>query len=352
MALSNSVRVLVVDDSSYIRKVVSQMLSRHPAIQVVGTARNGRDALVKVSELSPDVVTLDLLMPELDGLGFLKEQMARRPLPVVIVSIASEGGQMAISAMELGALEFVQKPTALALSSVFDIERDLTEKVLTAASVAHERLPVMRDHGAPAAAVLPLPVRGASGRVDAVVIGLSTGGPQALRHLLAQLPGDFPVPLAVVVHMPPGYTAAFAERLNQRSALEVLEAHEGLPMRPGRVLLAPGGLHLTLQRQPDDMVTVHLNSYPLDKPHRPSVDVLFQSAAEVYGDRILGVVMTGMGSDGRDGAAWIKAQGGIIFTEAEPSCVVYGMPRSVVEANLSDREVLLENMAAALLETV
>ncbi len=340
------VRVLVVDDSAYIRKVVSQMLERHPAIQVVGTARNGRDALEKVARLSPDVVTLDLMMPELDGLGFLREQMKRNPLPVVVVSIASSHGQMAMQALDLGALDFVQKPTALALSSVFEIEKDLTEKVLAAASVSAERLPPVFAK----TSVSPVPLGGAPrGRVDAVCLGLSTGGPQALRYLLPRLPAEFPVPIAVVLHMPPGYTASFAQRLDGQTALEVLEARDGMAMRAGRVILAAGGLHLTLRRSPEGEVVAHLDTYPADKPHRPSVDVLFHSAVNVYHDKLLAVVMTGMGSDGLDGAAWVKAQGGLVFAEAEASCVVYGMPRVVAEAGLADRVVPLDEMAKAIL---
>ncbi len=346
MQMQTPVRVLVVDDSAYIRKVISQMLNKDRRIRVVGTARNGRDALRQAEILAPDVVTLDLLMPELDGLGFLREQMRRRPLPVVIVSIASEEGEKALAALELGALDFVQKPTALALSSVFEIERDLVQKVLSAASVRLENLPAMRRSA-------PLSFSGERrGQVEAVVIGLSTGGPQALRYLLPQFPAGFPVPVAVVLHMPAGYTGLFAARLNEYAALEVLEACDDMPMQPGRVILAAGGLHLRLRRNSRGEVVAALDARPADKPHRPSVDVLFQSAAEVYGGKTLGVVMTGMGRDGQEGAAWIKAQGGMVFAEEERSCVVYGMPRAIVEAGLADRVVPLDGMAAAILSVV
>ncbi|RMF47737.1 MAG: chemotaxis response regulator protein-glutamate methylesterase [Anaerolineae bacterium] len=346
--MQKPVRVLVVDDSAYIRKVVSQMLNKHPRIQVIGTARNGREALHQVEILSPDVVTLDLLMPDMDGLGFLRQQMARRPLPVVVVSIASEEGEKALEALELGALEFVQKPTALALSTVFEIEKDLQERVLTAASV-----PLARLNPGKMAGSTPLPVPAQrQGRVDAVVIGVSTGGPQALRQLLPQLPADFPVPLAMVVHMPAGYTSLFAERLNRYSALEVLEARDGLPMQPGRAILAPGGLHLRLRRNSKGQVVAMLEHNTQGKPHCPSVDVLFHSAADVYNGRTLAVVLTGMGNDGQEGAAWIKAQGGLVFAEHESSCVVYGMPRAVIEAGLADRIVPLDAFAEAILSVV
>ncbi|BAJ65143.1 protein-glutamate methylesterase/protein-glutamine glutaminase [Anaerolinea thermophila] len=342
------IRVLVVDDSAYIRKVVSEMLSRDPLIQVVGTARNGRDALEKVQALQPDVVTLDLIMPELDGIGFLKEQMRRRVLPIIVVSIASENGELVVQAMENGAVDFVQKPTALASERVYEIQEDLIAKVKTAANIEPAR--ISTSISIPAAPIAAPAER--AGKVDAVVLGISTGGPQALAQLIPALPGDLPVPMAVVLHMPPGYTALFAARLNEISRLEVLEAAEGDEMRPGRVLLAPAGQHLTLRRTPESRVVAALSLRPLDTPHRPSVDVLFKSAAEVYGSRLLGIVMTGMGNDGTSGAAWIKSQGGTVIAEARESCVVYGMPRSVVEAGLADFSVPLQGMAEAILKMI
>ncbi len=341
------IRVLIVDDSAYVRKVVKQMLLRSPFIEVVGTARNGREALELTEQLKPDVVTLDLIMPELDGIGYLQEQMARRPVPVLVVSIASESGELALKALDAGAIDFVQKPTALASERIFEISDELIQKVKMAAGVS-----VQRVLGAAAPVSLPRPAPARTGRVDAVVLGISTGGPQALKTVIPQLPADFPVPIAIVMHMPVGYTELYAARLNEMSALNVVEAHEGDVMEPGIVLLAPAGRHLTLIRRADGAVIAHLDARPFDTPHRPSVDVLFRSAAEVYRNRLLGVIMTGMGSDGLHGAAWIKAQGGLVFTEAEETCVVYGMPRSVVEANLSDRTIPLGQMAQAIAEVV
>jgi two-component system chemotaxis response regulator CheB len=187
--------------------------------------------------------------------------------------------------------------------------------------------------------------------VDVVVIGISTGGPQGLKAMMPLLPGDLPVPVAIVLHMPVGYTEMYAQKLNEACSLSVKEAAEGDELKAGAVLLAPAGRHLTFRRVAGRVVA-HLDLRPLDTPHRPSVDVLFQSAAETFGARTLAVVMTGMGADGREGAAWIKAQGGRVLTEAEESCVVYGMPRSVVEAGLSDASVPLEGMAAAIVERI
>jgi two-component system chemotaxis response regulator CheB len=347
MVTSSVIRVLVVDDSAYVRKVLTQILSRSPFLEVVGTARDGREALDQVLELRPDVVTCDLIMPNLDGIGFIREQMARRPIPIVVVSVASESGEMVLSALDEGAVDFIQKPTALASDRLLDMGDDLISKVKAAAGAR------MRPVRTPSALGARPALSGRSATkkaVDIVVLGVSTGGPQALRSLIPRLPAELPVPLAIVLHMPVGYTELYAQKLNELSALDVFEAQDGLEIRSGAVFLAPGGRHFTVRRTPEGTVVAHLDVRPLDMPHRPSVDVLFQSAADVYASRVLGVVMTGMGSDGRDGSAWIKAKGGRILTEAEETCIVYGMPRSVVEAGLSDRVVELDGMAEAILE--
>jgi two-component system chemotaxis response regulator CheB len=354
--MSKPIRVLVVDDSAFVRKVVAQMLARSPAIDVVGTARDGEDALELTERLRPDVITLDLVMPRMNGVEFLRAQAVRGPVPVVICSIAHESGAMALEAFEAGAVEFVQKPTALATDRVYEIADELIEKVRIAARANVSRPPDGAAGSAPEpAAPLAPPVaaaRDAAGalRTDVVVLGISTGGPQALRYLIPRLPATFPVPIAIVLHMPVGYTAMYAQRLNEISSLQVVEARDGDALRPGVVWLAPAGQHLTFVRGADDVVRAHLDLRPTDTPHRPAVDVLFQSAAAIFGPRVLGVIMTGMGNDGLLGAAHVKAQGGRIATEAESSCVVYGMPRTVDEAALSDRSATLEEMPDTLQE--
>jgi two-component system chemotaxis response regulator CheB len=347
-------KVLVVDDSAYVRKVVKQMLSRSPLLEVVGAARDGREALELVAQLDPDVVTCDLIMPELDGVGFVREQMLRRPLPIIIMSIASETGEAALTALDAGAVDFVQKPTALATEKIFEVSDELIQKVKAAAAIPMARVKVAPPAPAAAAEGPPTPDAPVARKelADVVVIGISTGGPQGLKQVIPHLPADFSAPVAMVMHMPVGYTEMYARKLDELSQLEVREAHEGDPLRAGLALLAPAGRHLTFRRRSDGVVVAHLDSKPFDTPHRPAVDVLFQSAAEVYGPRVLGVVMTGMGSDGRAGAAWIKAQGGLVYTESEETCVVYGMPSSVVEAGLSDRSVPLDRMAMAIREAV
>jgi two-component system chemotaxis response regulator CheB len=342
--VSDVTRVLVVDDSAYVRKVVSQMLSRDPGMEVVGIARDGNEALEMVEELRPDVVTCDLVMPDLDGVGFVRAQMSRRPMPIVIVSVANESGELVLSALDAGAVDFVQKPTALATDRLLDMRQELVNKVKTAA-IAHFPKSLVRSSGRSGLAVQ------SRGAFDAIVIGISTGGPQALKLLVPRLPRDLPVPVAIVLHMPVGYTQLYAERLNDACDVNVREAKDQETLVPGTVYIAPAGRHLTLERK-GDLVQTRLDVRPLDTLYRPSVDVLFQSAAHVYGSRVLGVVMTGMGSDGKEGAAWIKAGGGTIFTEAEASCVVYGMPRCVVEAGLSDGTFDVGQMADAILEQV
>ena len=342
-------RVVVIDDSAYVRKVVREILSRSPFLEVVGTARDGREALDLAEQLNPDVITCDLIMPELDGVGFVREQMQRKPVPIIIMSVAKETAEAALTALDAGAIDFVQKPTALASEKIFEVSNELIEKVKAAGTIALNRLPISAPPQS--RAKVETTVAGTHS-VDLVVLGISTGGPQALKRLIPQLPSDFPVPLVMVMHMPVGYTEMYAAKLNEMSGLEVREAAEGDEVKPGFVFLAQAGRHLTLKRNADGKVVTHLDARPFSTLHRPSVDVLFQSAAEVYRSRVLGVVMTGMGSDGKQGAAWIKSQGGLVFTEAESSCVVYGMPGVVVEAGLSDKSIALEDMAHAIREVV
>ena len=344
--MSGAIRVLIVDDSAYVRKVVKQMLSRDPGIEVVGTARDGAEALELVEQLRPDVVTCDLIMPDMDGPTFVREQMRRRAVPILLMSVASGTGAEALAALEFGAIDFLQKPTTLASEKMFEVSDELVEKVRMAAGVPLASLAPVEPVVVP-----PAPVAGV-GRFDVVVIGISTGGPHALRQMIPQLPAAFPVPIVIVMHMPVGYTEMYAERLDEASALGVREAREGAPVEAGTVMLARAGWHLTFHREPFGRVVAHLDERPDGRLFRPSVDVLFQSAAETFGSRVLGIVMTGMGDDGRQGAAWIKAKGGQIFTEAKETCIVYGMPGVVVDAGLSDRSVMLGEMARTVLEVV
>jgi two-component system, chemotaxis family, protein-glutamate methylesterase/glutaminase len=254
---------------------------------------------------------------------------------VVVVSMAGESSALGIAALHAGAIDLVQKPTAQAVDKLYSLATELVAAVKAAAGA---QVPAMLPMQPVAAQLL------ASSK-SIVVVGASTGGPQALSRLVKALPADFPLPVAMVLHLPAGYTQSFAERLNGDAALNVVEASPGLPMIPGQVVVARAGLHLRLVRHGTAVESV-LDSQPSTTPHRPAVDVLFESAAQAYGARVLGVVLTGMGDDGTQGARAIKAAGGELLTEAESSCVVYGMPRSVVEAGLSAASVRIDAMAA------
>jgi two-component system chemotaxis response regulator CheB len=341
-------KVLVIDDSAYIRKVIRQILDKSPFLEVVGAAPNGLEALEMVKELKPDVITCDLIMPEMDGVSFIAEQMKRKPIPIVVVSIASESGELALNALEAGAVSFIQKPTALATERVLEMSSELIEAVKEAAAISLQAL-VNQPKTVPQ---IILPTGAKNSSVELIVIGISTGGPQGLKSVIPALPADFPVPVAIVLHMPVGYTELYAQKLNEISNLNVTEAHEGDELVKGSVLLAPAGRHLIIRRGRDGRAIAHLDAKPFDTPHRPAVDVLFESAADTFGEHVLGIVMTGMGSDGKVGSAWIKSKGGKIITETEETCIVYGMPRSVVEAGLSDLQVPLYDMANKIMEII
>ncbi len=338
-----AIRVLIVDDSAFARKVVREVLASAPGIEVVATARDGIDALEKIAELRPDVITLDLVMPNLDGIGVIRALATARWRPaVVVVSMADEESELGVEALALGAFDVVKKPTAVANDRLYDLRDDLPATVMAAAP--HRLLPALPSPGVPVARVAP-----GTMRTRLLVIGASTGGPQAVTSLVRGLPATFPVPVAIVLHMPYGYTEAFATRLDGDSALDVMEARDGLPLRPGLVVVARAGMHLLVEPQEGAWVC-RLAVAPLDLPHRPSVDVLFESAAQHVGAGVLGVVLTGMGSDGLRGARAIRGAGGRILTETEESCVVYGMPRSVYEAGLANAQAATSGMPSLIWE--
>jgi two-component system, chemotaxis family, protein-glutamate methylesterase/glutaminase len=333
-------RVLVVDDSAFARKVLRELLAGDPRIDVVGTASDGLDALEKIGELAPEVVTLDLMMPDLDGLGLLRALPASQPPLVVVVSVSDAESEIAIEALHAGAFDLVQKPTALATPRLYDVGADLVAKVVAAGEARRTG-----RRRSPAAAP---PVVRSGPPAELIVIGTSTGGPQALTRLLGALPADLPVPIAIALHIPSGYTRTMAERLNRTCALEVLEATEVTELVPGRAVLAQGGSQLAIGRQGDALVALtHLRGS--NETFAPSVDRLLESAARVVGPAAVGVVLTGMGDDGLLGSRAIRKAGGLVLTEAATSCVVYGMPRVVDEAGLSTAQADLSHMAELIL---
>jgi two-component system chemotaxis response regulator CheB len=335
------IRVLVVDDSAFARKVVRETLSRNPALEVVGTARDGLEALEKIVELRPDVMTLDLVMPNLDGLGVLRALPAVGAPRVVVVSLSDADSALGVEALQIGAVDLVHKPTPLATDRLYDLGDELTVKVLAAAGARVQRPPAAE----PPRVVAP---RVGAPAVRLVVIGTSTGGPQALTRLLTALPPDLPCAIAIALHIPAGYTDALARRLDDTCRIKVAEAADGAVLAPGTVAIARGGMHLRVAAGPQGLV-MHLDGRRLASAFCPSVNVLFESAAEAAGAAVLGVVLTGMGDDGVEGARAIRGAGGRILTEAESSCVVYGMPRAVTEARLRDAEADIDKMAEAIL---
>lgn len=333
--MNRPVRVLVVDDSAFARKVLREILSRADNIEVIDIARDGLEALEKIAELRPDVVTLDLVMPGLDGIGVLRALPTVDPPRIVVVSMSDADSDLGVEALQSGAFDLVHKPTALATDRLYELAEELVTKVVAAASA---RPPAM---GSAPPGIIPSATR--NGKRDIVVVGTSTGGPQALTRVVSALPADFPVPIAIVLHIPIGYTESLARRLDRASQLEVCEASPGLALRAGRVVLARAGIHLKIERRNGELVC-RLDVEPLASLHTPSVDSLFESAAEQCGERTLGVVLTGMGSDGLKGATLVRARGGVMLTQSESSCVIYGMPRSIVEARLSNAQAELDDM--------
>jgi two-component system chemotaxis response regulator CheB len=324
-------RVLVVDDSAFARTVLARVLRASGSIDVIGTARDGDDALAQIAASDPDVITLDLTMPGKNGLDVLRALQGKSRPRVLVVSVSTIDSVPGVEALALGALDVISKPTALASDRLYELGNELVIKVLAATEVHHVN-PLITQAVAPAV----------HGEVDLVMIGTSTGGPQALTRVLAALPADLDAAVAVVLHIPIGYTEALAQRLDKSSPLEVVEAHEGIELRRGRVVIARAGVHLKVQRRGDKLIG-HLDPLPI-RSHTPAVDELFKSGVEAVGARCLGVVLTGMGDDGLAGARAISTAGGALLTEAASTSVVYGMPRVVFEAGIGARQVPLDNI--------
>lgn len=339
------VRVLVVDDSAFMRKAISMMIEDDQDIQVIGTARDGLDAIEKVKSLNPDLVTLDVEMPRMDGITALKKIMKEHPLPVLMVSsLTIEGARSTIDALSAGAVDFIPKELSYVSLDITKIKGDLIAKIKAIA----KRRPTIFSK--PLTNRLRQTDKGSGLRMPGaqiVVIGISTGGPFSLQKVIPSLPVSFPVPVAIVQHMPPHFTKSLADRLDSISRLEVCEAEDGMELVRGKVFIAPGGLHMRF-RKTGGTVRLSTSREPADTLHRPSVDVMFSSAFEMFGGSVLAAVMTGMGRDGLEGTKLIKTAGGKVIAQDEDSCVVYGMPRCVVEADLADIIVPLDGIASVL----
>ncbi len=349
-ATTRPIRVLVVDDSAFMRTALSRMITSESGLEVAATACSGAEALEKIAALNPDVITLDVEMPGLDGLQTLHRIMARFPRPVIMVSSVTEkDADNTFTALAAGAFDYVPKSLSSSSLEISHIRQDLITKIRAAAQSRKLRSDGVLGKKPPQSfsgensetvpAVLPA----------IVALGISTGGPKALQEILPLFPADFSVPILIVQHMPPGFTAPFAERLNTMCALAVREATHGEPIRPGVVYIAPAGLHMTVRRPSDFRATICLSPHPEDCLHIPSVDVLMTSVAEAYKNLALGVIMTGMGYDGAQGMHAIHLQGGLTIGQDEATCTVYGMPRACAELGILSRLVPLYEIPAQIL---
>ena len=370
-----AVKVLVVDDSGFFRRRVSEILSADPQIQVVGTATNGREAIDQALALKPDVITMDYEMPLMDGITAVRTIMQRCPTPVLMFSsLTHEGARVTLDALDAGAVDFLPKNFEDISRNPDKVKQLLCEKVHTIsrsnrrfggyastapvaapapastapapasslASTAPARVAPARS-AAPAVAHAPAPKRKP---YKLVAIGTSTGGPVALQRVLTQLPANFPAPIVLIQHMPAAFTKAFAERLDKLCKINVKEAEDGDMLRPGLALLAPGGKQMMI----DGRGTVKILPGDERLNYKPCVDITFGSAAKSYGDKVLSVVLTGMGADGREGARLLKQGGSTVWAQDEASCVIYGMPMAIVKANLADAVYSLDEIGKHLVE--
>ena len=397
------IRVLIVDDSAFVRKALSTMLQSEPDIEIVGLANNGKEAVEKASELKPDIITMDVEMPIMNGLEALRLIMEQNPTPVLMVSsITPEGAEATSEALSLGAVDFISKQSTLTIQQTMRDELvgkvkaitqsagvksrlsrpsllgglgfrraapaaspakadDSNERLSLQERIARRRQQSMQDGGAETSSPAPSPApsqtkplhevrltgrkRPAAGHAKVIVLGVSTGGPLALHQVVPRLPKDFPVGMLIVQHMPAHFTKSLADRLNTLSHVVVREAQDGDVLEPGLVLIAPGGLHLKIGK---DQRTIHVTPDPSETLHRPSVDVTAESVVEAFGGHAVGVIMTGMGRDGSAGLKKLNAKGGYVIAQDEESCVVYGMPKAVVDEGIADEVQPLEQLADAI----
>jgi len=351
----SKISVLIVDDSALMRRMLGDILSSDPRIKVIGMAKDGIECLSKIRQLSPDVVTLDVEMPNKDGLTALEEIMKNKPIPVIMVSsLTQEGAQTTLKALALGCVDFVGKPSGAISVNIKEIGAELISKVVMAKSARVRPMggsiarPETRGL-APRAASAPVVKKG---KRDIIAIAASTGGPMALQHLLSNLPGNLPVPIVITQHMPKDFTASFAKRLDSISKLTILEAVEGMDLKPGHAYIAPGGSHLIVKRRNNRTPYCGLSDAPPVLSVKPSANIMFLSVVDEFGGNVVAVILTGMGRDGADGAAQLQAKGAYVIAESQESCVVYGMPKAAVDAGIVDELLPLTDIPDALLRSV
>jgi two-component system chemotaxis response regulator CheB len=342
-------KVLIIDDSAFSRQTIKRILEKVPNIEVVGVAFDGQDGMAKILKLKPDVVTLDLEMPRMDGFTLLRWIMKEMPIPVIVVSVYGDDSTV-FKSLELGAADFVVKPTKRASPKLEEIENDLLKKILAISSLRMEKLKkttsllsskeMIRDF---------IPRRG--NRVEIVTIGASTGGPTAIQAILSRLPANFPGAIVISQHMPREFTKGFAERMDRVSPLKVKEAGHGEPIEGGKVFICPGGRHLLLYKSRDE-VFINIKKSSIRDRYVPSIDMMMSSAAKIYGDRVMGIILTGMGSDGKMGMKEIKARGGITIAESGESAAIYGMPQEIISSGAADKVLPLEEIPREILRNI
>ncbi len=360
--LMRKIRVLVVDDAVVVRKIVTDTLSSDPDIEVIATAANGKIALQKIPQLNPDILTLDIEMPEMDGLETLAEaRKLYKDLPIIMFSTLTErGGAKTLEALSLGATDYVTKPAnvgsvSVAMQRIRDelipkIKMFCSKKAGLDAPVAAIPKPVEKAAAAP---VIKKPIRPRpiNQKIDILSIGVSTGGPNALAEFFPNLPGDLPVPIVLVQHMPPFFTKLLAERLTAKSPLDIQEGKAGEKLKPGQAWIAPGDYHMVLEKK-EDGVYIKTNQEPQENSCRPAVDPLFRSVSDIYGPKVLSVIFTGMGQDGMKGCEQIKSKGGYVIVQDEETSVVWGMPGFVARAGLADEVLPLNQIASRIIAMV
>ncbi len=345
------IKVLIVDDSAFMRNTLSSMISADPEIKVIGFARDGIEAVEKTALLKPDIVTLDVEMPRMDGIEALKLIMEKNPVPVLMVSsLTTEGAKVTLDALDIGAVDFIPKNLSDLSINIVKIKEILIDKIKKIG-----RKGLVRNISRNLSKPLRMPENTQytpHRRVNIVAIGSSTGGPKALQIILTRIPKDFPVPILIAQHMPPTFTGPFAERLNQLSELTVKEAEEGEPISRGTVYIAPGRGHMSIVRKKITETSIAVSENRGEYIYRPSIDFLMLSIVENFSGHVLGVILTGLGNDGEKGMKEIKNKGGRTIAESEKTCVVYGMPRAIIEAGVADKIVPLDEIAGEIINSV
>lgn len=352
----NNIKVLVVDDSAFMRKVIGDIIESDPAMTVIDKARDGQEALNKIKKLNPDVVTMDVEMPGLDGLSALENIMKEHPVPVVMLSsLTKNGAEQTVKALQLGAVDFIPKTSGQISLDIDTIKEEIIRKVKVAAGTRNnltnfDNIKQIRPR---VKAINNFEVKPEGrGLNKLIVIGTSTGGPKALHQVLPGFPANIDAAILIVQHMPSGFTKSLADRLNSLSQISVKEAEHGEKIVPGCAYIAPGDYHLNVlarNNSNDKELLVQLNKNPLRGGHRPAVDEMFESVSKQFWAKIYGVIMTGMGRDGTDGVKYIKEKGATVIAEHQSSCIVYGMPKSVVDSGLADKIVPLNNISEELM---